>query len=403
MGLISVLVFSNHYLPAYKAGGAFRIVAGIVEGLGDELEFKVVTLDRDLGDARPYPGIKTRTWLPVGKARVMYLSPRELSSPVKLRSLIRDTDYDVAYFSSFLYPDLTIKPLLLRRLGLIPKKPVILTPAGEFSPGALAIKRPKKVAYILLAKALGLYRGVVWHAASEHEEADIRRVFGGHVSVECGPYLPAGHETGGLLRVEKLPGRLRAVFLSRINPKKNLEGALRMLQGLEGEVLLDVYGPPEDARYTAECRRVADTLPPNVEVRFLGPVLHDEVARIMAEHDVFLFPTHGESFGYVILEALLAGTPVLISDQTPWRHLGDTGVGWDLSLDDDAAFREVLQHLVWMDDVEHRRWSERARVFGVERARDSSAVEQNRKMFLLALQRGLSTAPTSSQYNSRPL
>ena len=35
--------------------------------------------------------------------------------------------------------------------------------------------------------------------------------------------------------------------------------------------------------------------------------------------DLFTFPTRGENFGHVIPEALSAGTPIILSDQTPWQ------------------------------------------------------------------------------------
>lgn len=158
-----------------------------------------------------------------------------------------------------------------------------------------------------------------------------------------------------------------------------------MLRGVEGDVSFSVYGPAEDEGYLAECRKIAGTLPKNVEVSFMGPVSHDEVAGVMAAHDLFLFPTHGESFGYVILESLLAGTPVLTSDQTPWRGLREAGVGFDLPLDREEDFRRALLEFAKMDDEEHHRWSRRAWAYGVERARDESAVERNREMFRRAL------------------
>jgi glycosyltransferase involved in cell wall biosynthesis len=380
----TVLALSAFYFPAQKAGGGPLILAGIVEGLGDEVRFRVMTRDRDIGEDAPYTGIEWGSWQPVGKAEVKYLAPRDFSLKA-LRRLVCRTEHDAMYFNSFFSPYFVVRLLLLRRLGLIPKKPVVLTPAGEFSPGALALKRSKKLAYIAVAKALGLYRDVLWHAASEHEERDIRRVFGPRVAVQVAPYLPAGHDTQEVPRRKKVPGRLRAVFLSRISPKKNLDGALRMLRGVEGDVSFSVYGPAEDEGYLAECRKIAGTLPKNVEVSFMGPVSHDEVAGVMAAHDLFLFPTHGESFGYVILESLLAGTPVLTSDQTPWRGLRKAGVGFDLPLDREEDFRRALLEFAKMDDEEHHRWSRRAWAYGVERARDESAVERNREMFRRAL------------------
>src|SRR5581483_6433272 len=108
-------------------------------------------------------------------------------------------------------------------------------------------------------------------------------------------------------------------------------------------------------------RRAIVALPPNVRVRDRGPLAAADVASELARSDVLLFPTFGENFGHVVLEALLAGVPVLASDRTPWRGLAAREAGWDVPLEDVAAFRERLAALVAMDDLEWQRWSRGAR------------------------------------------
>ena len=83
-------------------------------------------------------------------------------------------------------------------------------------------------------------------------------------------------------------------------------------------------------------------MPPHVVVDYKGEVLPPDVPSVFASADLFVFPTKGENFGHVILEALSVGTPVLTSDQTPWR--GDLGRGLEeLSLEDPTVWQERLQ------------------------------------------------------------
>jgi glycosyltransferase involved in cell wall biosynthesis len=358
----------------------------MVGWLGDEYDFRVVTRDRDLGETRPYPGSPADSWTPIGRAEVCYLSPRNLSMR-RLRTLLRATEYDAVYLNSFFSPAFTIKPLLLRRLGLVPRVPYILAPRGEFFPGALMLKGSKKRIYLDSVRALKLYRGITWQASSRYEEEYIRQWFGGRVPVIIAPNLPSVvRETEkDPSRREKVAGRLKVVFLSRISRNKNLIGALTMLEGLRGEVHMNIYGPLEDRRYWERCRKHIDSLPRNVQVRYCGSVAHERVAGIMADHDLLLLPTQGENFGHVILEALLAGCPALISDRTPWRGLRDRGVGWDLPLEQPESFRAALQSFVEMDSRDHRTWSRRARAFGLERVQDHTVVNQHRKLFDCAL------------------
>lgn len=388
MPKLKVLFFLDYYLPGCKAGGPIRSLANMVDQLGNKFNFKVITRDRDFGDCAPYSGIVSNTWHSVGKAQVFYLSPQNLSLKI-LRHLICSTNPDIIYLNSFFSPVFTIKPLFLRRLGLIPNIPVIVAPRGEFSPGALAIKSFKKHIYLKTSKILCLYRNVVWQASSEYEEKDIRHWFGNCVEVIVAPNIPssiAGLRTtlSNYTEHKKITGKLKIIFLSRVARKKNLHGALRMLDNLKGEVQFDIYGPLEDLNYWAECKRVINLLPNNIRVQYMGSVEHDKVINIIREHDLFFLPTLGENYGHVIVEALVAGCPVLISDQTPWRNLEEKDVGWDLPLGHPEKFQDVLQKCINMNEQEYNILSNKAYKFGLKIVEDKVALNLNRELFYKA-------------------
>jgi len=380
-----ILISIGYYLPGYKAGGPIRTIANMVDRLGDEFQFKIITPDRDFNDTKGYPGIKIDSWNKVGKADVFYTSPK-MRSLKEFRNIFYSTQCDVIYLNSFFSPHFTIKPLLLRRLRLIPAKPLILAPRGEFSPGSLGLKNLKKRVYLFLAKAFGLYRGIIWQASSEHEEADIRQWFGKDVTVVVAPnLLPVIHSADKFFpKSEKAADCLKILFLSRISRNKNLYGALKMLNGLKGKVQFNIYGPMEDKNYWAECQKFISDLPVNIKVQYCGSVAHDKVSTVMSEHDLFFFPTLGENFGHVILEALCAGCFVLISDQTPWRDLEEKGIGWDLPLNRPEIFRKVLQRCVYMNNEEYLKWSKRAREYGIQLTQDDKVAEKNRRLFQYA-------------------
>ena len=52
-----VLILTGHYLPGYKAGGILHNVANTLNSLGNELDFRIITRDSDLGDNDAYAGI----------------------------------------------------------------------------------------------------------------------------------------------------------------------------------------------------------------------------------------------------------------------------------------------------------------------------------------------------------
>ena len=380
---VKICVLADFYLPGYKAGGPIRTLTNMVDRLGDEFHFKIITSDRDIGDTRPYRAISVDVWNSVGKTDVLYVSKKQRSLR-SLKRLLCSIEYDILYLNSFFSPDFTIKPLILRRLRLIPERQLVIAPRGELSTGALGMKGLKKRVYITAARALALYKGSVCQASSEREETYIRQRLVRGVRVVVAPDLPSMIPAvdGSVASKEKSFGCLRLLFLSRISRMKNLDGALEMLRRLNGDVQFDIYGPVEDGSYWAECQKIISTLPDSIQVRYRGNVKHEKVGDVMREYDVFFLPTLGENFGHVILEALCAGCPVIISDQTPWRNLEGKGVGWDLELRNTEKFRNVLRKCVEMENEEYAKWSERAKEYGMQVIKDGVVVEQNRKLFL---------------------
>jgi glycosyltransferase involved in cell wall biosynthesis len=376
-----VLVIVGTYLPGMKGGGPIRSIANMVRALAGEIDFRVITSDRDLGDDTPYPSITPGRWTETG---VLYLSPNRFS-PGSLSRILASEPADYLYLNSFFSWEFSILPMLLRLAGFTRQKRLMLAPRGEFSPGALGLKPRRKRFFIEIARRLPMYRQVLWHASSAYEERDIRNLFGDSAQVRVA--LPISAIGAGKADPEstppaaKAPGSLRLISLSRVSPKKNLLGALRMLQGVTGEVEFDIYGPPEDQDYARQCAAAIHALPPNIRARMHPAVSHEKVAGLFSKNHLFYFPTLGENYGHVICEALAAGCPALISDRTPWRGLERAGAGWDLPLESPERFRAAIQRAVDMTHEELLAAAANARRF----ARDFAGPEQiarSRAIFL---------------------
>jgi glycosyltransferase involved in cell wall biosynthesis len=381
-----ILIVHYGFLPGEKVGGSALSIAAQVEALHDDFEFRLLTSDRDVNDPTPYEGIPRDEWIDRNGMGVMYLSPSGRSVR-NVWKLLSETDYDLLYLCSCFSRRFSMVPALLWRLARTRNVPLVIAPRGEFSRGALAIKSSRKRLFLWLAAKTHFYRGVHWHASTILEHEDIRSALATKPSVTIARDLVLDRtREANITREPKVPGRLKAVFLSRISRKKNLDGALRILRHVRGIVDLHVYGPIEDRAYWMECEALISELPSNVTVRCCGQSSHAAVTGVFARSDMFLFPTHGENFGHVILESLLAGCPVLLSDQTPWRNLPASYAGWDLPLTDSRAFAEVIERCVAMTDQEHGQWSNGARALGQREAHDIQAVEQNRQLFLSLLE-----------------
>jgi glycosyltransferase involved in cell wall biosynthesis len=397
----TILILNPHYLPGFKAGGPIQSIAALVEKLKDEFDFKIICGDRDGGDRQPYASEPIGRWYEYGAARVLRIPPGLAGARMMIRAL-RQESYDVLHINGFLARIYSMLPLACRRMGLLPRRQVMLAPRGEFSRGSLSLKSKRKLVYIKLSRWLGFYRGIIWHASTNLEEADIRRSMGNLPAVDSVSFLPGSSRVygsgmrgaiavakdmhmmpgrGGARKMRKRAGRLRVVFVSRISPEKNLLFALRMLQGLSGDVFFDIYGPVGNAAYWDKCQEAIGALPPNVRVEYKGMIEHERVVEVFAKHDLFLLPTLGENYSHVTCEALCAGCPVLISDRTPWRNLQEKGVGWDIPLQESERFRAVLQQCVDADEEWYAALVARAAEYGKMAASDPAIIEENRRMF----------------------
>jgi glycosyltransferase involved in cell wall biosynthesis len=390
-----VLCFVDYYLPGFRAGGPTRTIANLVDMLGDEFDIRIVTRDRDFGDTKPYEGMKIDGWNQVGKAKVFYASAATLSLK-GLRKVIRETEHDAVYLNSFLSPKMTGLPLLLRRLKQVPAKPWILAPRGEFAPAALAAKALKKRIYLLASRAAGLYDGLTWQASAPHEAQDIRSVLGSLAKrVFIAPDLPRAPSEAVQDRLpiaSRRPERpLRLVFLSRLAPVKNLDFLLDVLSTVRREVELTIHGLQENAKYWQQCEAKLAALPANVRASYEGAVMPEDVPHAFSKHDLFVFPSRGENFGHVVLESLSAGTPVLVSDRTPWQG-GESDALEVLSLDKPEAWRDAIERWSSLDTSERSIRRDDALDFAYDYIEHRAGIEECRQLFLDAM--GLSAEAT---------
>ncbi|MCY9006777.1 glycosyltransferase [Peribacillus frigoritolerans] len=376
-----VLIFAVYYIPSFKGGGPIQSIKNLVDNLGDEIEFYIITSDRDLGDNESFSNIEINKWLQVGKAKVFYTNPADLTLK-RTEKLINSINYDSLYLNSFFSYKFSILPILLNKLKRISNRPIVLAPRGEFSPGALDLKGVKKKVFINLAKVMGLYRNVTWHATAETEKKDIESLFRYRKKIKVAQNLTADYK--GLnydKELEKSQGKLKVVFVSRIHPKKNLKKAIEFLKDIDGKIDFNIYGPLEDKLYWYDCEKIIKNLPENIKVLYKGEVNHDNIIDLFKSHHIFLFPTLGENFGHVISESLIGGCPVIISDQTPWKNLEKYSAGWDINLKDEDRFTEILKYYVDLDDKTYKEISKSAFKYGKKMSNNTSDIKKYLHLF----------------------
>ncbi|MGB6037141.1 MAG: glycosyltransferase [Cryomorphaceae bacterium] len=326
----TVLIFTDWYLPGYKAGGPIQSCANLVDLLGDTVDFKVVCSDRDYLETEPYQNVNVNEWIEVGKGEVMYLPP-DSQKLGRIKSIIEEVKPTSVYLNGIFSYRFTILPLIASRNT---KFKTIVAPRGMLAPAAMSIKSFKKTAFLKLAKKVGLFSEVKFHATNSTEEDQIKTQFG-KVPISVAENIPGSmHSKRSVENHRKVKNALRLYTVARIAPEKNILFGLSCLNKVKSDISIhiDIIGPIYNEVYFHQCEKIVHELPQNVRVRFLGPLTQTEISKIAVSADFFFLPTAGENYGHAIVEALFMGIPVIISTKTPWRELKERNLGFDLDL-----------------------------------------------------------------------
>jgi glycosyltransferase involved in cell wall biosynthesis len=376
-----VLVCTASYLPGYKSGGPIRSIANMVAHLSSYFDFYVVTKDRDVTDTESYPGVTPNRWYRVGNARVLYCSS---VGPGILLRVSRAVRPDIISLNSF-QDVFTRIMVLLRRGGALGDTPMLLAARGEFSPGAMEIKRRKKALYRNSTKLLGLHDNLLWQVSTPRERSELllaapaRRLDLDSVYVACNI---SDTMISAAPRVAKESGSVKLVFIARVSEMKNLHFLLELLRDLRGQVQLNLFGPvaESDVAYWERCKALLANLSTNIMVEYQGSLDHSAVPQVLRDHHFFVLPTRGENFCHAAVESFVNGTPVILSDETPWTKLSEVHAGFDISLNDRGRWIAALQKCVNMDQQTYSAYLNGAREYG-RRFSVEEAVKQHIAMF----------------------
>ncbi len=177
-----------------------------------------------------------------------------------------------------------------------------------------------------------------------------------------GVELPAGNPAERARQwKEKFPalaGRKFLLYLGRIDPKKGVDLLLEAYAAAHPSAaranqtapVLVLAGPESRPEFSARCRALQQQLGlrEGVDVFWTGLLDQDLKWAALEGADALVLPSHQENFGYVVAEALAAGTPTLISNQVNlWREVVADGAGL-AAADDLAGTRELLErHATW--------------------------------------------------------
>jgi glycosyltransferase involved in cell wall biosynthesis len=376
---LKVMIFVDWFYPGFKAGGPIQSCINLIEVFKEELEFYVVTGDRDLHDSAPYAGITPNVWTDYQSKAKVYYTSNQKNTLTSIRQLIYQVQPDVIYINGMFSWHFSILPFIA-----VHNKPVktIIAPRGMLQHGALQFKKLKKSIFLYIFRSLGFYKKIFFHATDEQELKDIHQHIPENAGVIQASNFPKMN-TYEWKMTSKEAGTLRLVFLSRISPKKNLIFILKCLSNVSDahKISLTIAGEVEDEQYWIECCQLFKQLPKHISVHYHGPVNNYLLFDFYSDYHVFILPSFGENYGHAIAEALLFGKPVIISDHTPWKNLCDKKIGYDISLKDPDEYVHAIESFCGMSQSFYDEWSKAARQFAV--SKQAAADDLKKKYRLL--------------------
>jgi glycosyltransferase involved in cell wall biosynthesis len=127
-------------------------------------------------------------------------------------------------------------------------------------------------------------------------------------------------------------------YVGRITPEKNVRLLARLERALidagERDFRITVVGHGDELDWLRENL---------VQAVFPGVLGGEDLARAYADFDLFLFPSHTDTFGNVILEAAASGVPSVVTPSGGPRFLVQNGVTGCVSVDDDDFIARAIE------------------------------------------------------------
>lgn len=242
-------------------------------------------------------------------------------------------EYDLAHIHALFSPVSSAAATVARTKGL----PYLLRPLGTLDPADLRKKKQLKQIYALLVEKANLAGAAGIHFTSDRE-CEISARFGVKTNdfvVPLGVDFPKNLPESGKMR-QKLgieTNRTLVLFMSRIEPKKGLDLLIPALEHLLEEGL-DFHfvlagANPQDPDYEKTIREKVQASRLAKNTTITGFVSGEIKSGLLQDADLFVLPSYYENFGIAVAEAMVVGTPVVISNQVHiCQEIERSNAGW---------------------------------------------------------------------------
>lgn len=200
---------------------------------------------------------------------------------------------------------------------------LVISPRGALATWALKRNRWKKwLAGNFLGQYETLRRADMFHATSQKEYEEIREA-GYHQPVAI---VPIGIDIHDVKKIRSQ--RRKLLFLGRLHPVKAIDRLLMAWAQVADEFPdwdFQIVGPDCGLGKVLHSMTINQNIP---RVVFLKEQNGEAKFQFYATADLYVLPSFTENFGITVAEALSCGTPVVVSQTTPWNGVLSHNCGW---------------------------------------------------------------------------
>lgn len=224
-------------------------------------------------------------------------------------------DYDLIHIHALFSFSSTVAAWAARYAGV----PYVIRPLGTLASYGVAARRPwlKRISLALVEGPI-LRNAAAIHFTSTMERDEALQLgvrFRSAVVPLATEPMPSGSPESLLEQFPALRGRRWTLYLSRLDPKKNVEGlldAIKLCLPALGDTRWVIAGGGE-AEYVATLKDRARILSIEDQVIWAGHLQGPSKSAALATAKLFVLPSFSENFGIAAAEALHAGLPVVLA------------------------------------------------------------------------------------------
>ena len=357
-----IIFVVEYFHPFSDAGGPIRSIENILSLFNKTFDIAILTSHKDYkGNILPKVfnsniiQLESKTG-----CSIIYISNTLFGLNILFNTI---KSLDTIYVNGLFKPSLNFVPI-------IKSNKLIVAPRGMLQLPLLKQKWFQKKLYLSLLKFIFFFKKVKWHATSKQEASEIRHVFGNKSDIKIISNIPVCPNVA-VKSHTKDSHSLSLVYYGLIVENKGLLILIQTLKALNLHISLDIYGSIKDHSYWEACLQEINTNQSQATFNYLGHANPSESQSILAKYDAFVLLTKGENFGHSIYESLSVGTPVIITDKTPWQFNESANPpGWIINNNDQGidthALKKTLTNLYHIDNDAYTLSSKAAHAYAVD-------------------------------------